>query len=145
GIFDAAGNFLSDADDEIALALAEGPEGGSLSGASAPVPAVGGIATFSDLQLDKVGGDYVLVATRDGLQEARSQSIEVVTSGPPVRLSFLAQPQSVAADEKLPPVRVEVLDAAGNRVRDLPQTVFLVLEAHPDGGSLGGDLQRETV
>lgn len=141
-ILDAAGNFVPDAVDEVALTLGQNPGGATLDGAPAPVAAVGGVATFSGLSLDKAGQGFTLIAS-GSMGTVESQTIDVV-AGAFAKLAFLTQPQSATADDVLAPVKVELLDAAGNRVRNVPQTVALALET-VDGSTLRGDLLRETV
>ncbi|MDH4352218.1 MAG: Ig-like domain repeat protein, partial [Gemmatimonadota bacterium] len=70
---DAAGNTLPGATDQIALVLSNDPTGGvvTLSGA-APTNAVNGIATFTNIRLDKAAAGYALAAFGSGLVSATS-------------------------------------------------------------------------
>ncbi len=61
---------------ETALALGAGPAGGRLSG-TLTRPAVNGIATFTDLRIDKPGAGYTLRATTPGLPAATSAAFTV--------------------------------------------------------------------
>ncbi len=63
-IQDASGNLDTAASRNISIALGNDPSGATLGGTTT-VAAVNGIATFSDLQIDKAGDGYTLVATSD--------------------------------------------------------------------------------
>jgi len=73
---DDAGNTVAGFGDTIRLALGNNPGGGTLSGTKA-VKAVGGVATFSNLSIDKVGNGYTLVATATGLTGATSTAFDI--------------------------------------------------------------------
>ena len=61
-IQDGLGNVVTSASDEVTVTTGTNRSGGTLSGTTV-VNAVSGIATFSDLSIDRVGGGYTLVAT----------------------------------------------------------------------------------
>ena len=61
-IQDALGGAVGDATDAVTLAMGANLSGGTLSGMTT-VNAVGGVATFSDLSIDKRGVGYTLVAS----------------------------------------------------------------------------------
>ncbi|HKO16855.1 MAG TPA: hypothetical protein VJU87_11500 [Gemmatimonadaceae bacterium] len=102
-----------------------------LSGAQSS-QAADGVATFSDLSVDKAGTAYRLVATAVGLDSAMSQPFSVVV-GPAARLRFDAAIGSQLAGNPMPPVSVSVTDAGGNlvtaatasiRLSDSPGTLY---------------------
>ncbi|HXR22088.1 MAG TPA: hypothetical protein VN786_05995, partial [Acidimicrobiales bacterium] len=68
---DAAGTTAPTATNSVTLAIGANPGGATLSGTTA-VAAVGGIATFSTLSLDKTGTGYTLVVSAAGLTGATS-------------------------------------------------------------------------
>jgi len=70
-IQNAAGSTLTYATNTVTIAIQNNPEGATLSG-TLSVAAVAGVATFSDLSLDKAGDDYTLVATIPGLSKVSS-------------------------------------------------------------------------
>jgi len=80
---DATGNVVTSATPSIGLAFATNPDGGSLAGTTT-VPAVAGVATFSDLAVD-LPGAYALRASSDGVVAATS--ITLLRSGGPRRYS----------------------------------------------------------
>ena len=66
---DKYGNSATTYSGDIALAVASNPGGSTLAG-SITVPAVNGVATFSNLSLENPGNGYTLVASGNGLTSA---------------------------------------------------------------------------
>src|SRR2546422_9808353 len=83
-IQDAFANTGTNAPDAVTLTLATNPGSGTLAGTKT-VNAVGGIATFSALSIDKAGTGYVLAATSTTLAGATSTAFDVT-----VPLTFTA-------------------------------------------------------
>ena len=111
----------------VTLTLGNNPRGGILSG-TVNVAAVNGVATFSDLRLDKSGTDYTLVAEATGLSRATSSPFRVTYA--PAKLVFEVQPSSTGPGEPIsPPVQVAVLDVEGNTVESASMGVTLWLRA----------------
>lgn len=73
---DANGNVVSTASDAVTLALGANPGGATLSG-TVTVTAVNGIASFSDLAIDKGGSGYTLTAMAGALPSATSAAFDV--------------------------------------------------------------------
>ncbi len=89
------------------------------------------------------GGPVTILATSEGRS---GSSVITVTPGSAARLGFVVQPTSVVAGAAIaPPVQVEVLDAAGNRVPGSNASVTMALGATPGGGTLGGTLTANAV
>lgn len=61
-LLDAKGNLVTTATDLVTISLQNNPSGATLSGTLA-VKAVGGVATFNDLKLNKAGSGYTLRAS----------------------------------------------------------------------------------
>jgi hypothetical protein len=78
-VLDQNGAVLSTASTAVTLALGANPGGATLGG-STSASAVGGIATFSGIVLDKVGTGYTLVATATGLTSATSAPFAITLS-----------------------------------------------------------------
>lgn len=79
-IQDASGNLVSSDTRNVTLAIGTNPGGGILSG-TATVAAVGGIATFSNLSIDKAGTGYTLGATSvPSLTGATSSAFNITAS-----------------------------------------------------------------
>jgi hypothetical protein len=114
-IQDAAGNTVTSAMNAVTLAIGANPGGGTLSG-TVTVSAVNGIATFSDLSIDKPGSGYTLAAAADGLTGATSPTFDIVP-GNANRLVFLVGPTDRVVGEPFSPdLQVQVQDAGGNPV-----------------------------
>jgi len=140
---DAAGNVVPGATNAVTVALTGGVPGAVLSGALTQA-AVGGIATFGGLSVDKQGNSYALSATAAALSSATSSSFSVV-AGPPARLAFGQQPTD--ADDHVairPPVTVGILDSQGN-LTNSTATVTMSLASNPAGGTLLGATSSAAV
>ena len=136
---DANGNVLAGATGQVTLSLMGGAAGAALGG-SIQVNAVGGVATFAGLTVDKVGTGYTLVATAAGYAGATSNTFSI-TAGSPSRLAFTVQPGNATAGASLSPaVQVSVLDAGGNTVAGDSRAISLSFGNNPGGGTLSGVL-----
>ena len=134
---DAFGNLATSFAGSVSIALASNPGGGTLSGTS-PVAAVGGVATFFDLSINKAGTGYTLVATAGGAGPVTSTPFDI-TVGAATQLAFTAQPSNAIAGVAISPaVHVTALDPAGNPVPSFTGTVTVAFGNNPGGGTLGG-------
>ncbi len=141
---DAYGNVVANANRSVALALGSNAAGGTLSGTRTR-PAAGGIATFGDLSIDRVGAGYTLRATATGLTSATSVPFHV-TVGPASRLSFKAQPRGARAGATLTPaITVAVQDAGGNTLSTATDRVVMGIDNNPSGGTLRGATAKNAV
>lgn len=102
-----------------------------------------GLATFSGLSMDLVGGDKSLRAVSAGLPDLVS-NIFVISVGPAVKLSFNAQPGGGMAAQVwgAQPV-VQVLDAGNNLVSD--STALVSLSISTGTGALSGTSSLSAV
>jgi subtilisin family serine protease len=73
---DASGTLITDSPASITLAIGTNPASGTLSG-TLSVLSVNGLATFSNLSIDKAGTSYTLSATSSGLADATSTTFNV--------------------------------------------------------------------
>jgi len=76
-IEDAFGNLVASATDVVVMTLANDPNGTSVLTYTAPVSALGGIATFSDLAIDLTGNGFTLQAASGSLTSATSTAFNV--------------------------------------------------------------------
>ena len=121
----------------VTLALADNPERATLTGTLSRTTA-NGVATFDDLCLDKPGTGYAVFARTDGLPPVTSSAFNVVV-GPPARLAFVVHPSPATAGRPItPPVKVAVLDAAGNLVPRSGARVGMAIGTNPKGATLSG-------
>lgn len=141
GILDHNGRIVTTDTRAVTIALAN-PAGAILSGTTT-VNAVNGVATFTDLSVDRAG-EFTFVASADGLIGAESNAFDI-TAGGPGQISFLVGPpplptgttfdssNSVAKNTNFAnPIQVEVRDAQGNLVQNAV-TVNIVVGADGTG------------
>ncbi len=132
---DGAGNIVTSSTADITLSIGNNPAGGTLSGTTT-VTAVAGVATFSNLSIDKVGNGYTLVAAGGGLPQVTSAPFDIA-SGTSNRLVFTAQPTSqVVGGTLTPPVQVTVQDVAGNPVTSANNQITLVIGENVGGSTI---------
>ncbi|MFE8599136.1 S8 family serine peptidase [Archangium violaceum] len=142
-LLDAAGNPATQATQAVTLSVASNPSGGLLSGTLTVNP-VAGVATFSDLSLDKVGSGYTLAASATGLTSATSSTFQI-TADAASKLAFLTPPSDgVAGATFTPGVRVALLDKFDNPT-SATSTVTASLGSNPSGGALSGTLSVNAV
>jgi hypothetical protein len=121
---DAAGNTVVSATDAVTLAIGTNPGGGTLSG-TLTVNAVNGVATFSNLSIDKTGNGYTLAASAAGLTGITSPAFDILT-GNANRLVFIQGPTGrVVGQPFSPALKVQVQDAGGNPVLLASGTITL--------------------
>jgi hypothetical protein len=138
-VTDAGGNVVLTSSASIAMAIGTNPGGGTLTGTT-PVNAVNGVATFSNLSINKTGTGYTLSATSSGLATATSGAFNI-TPGAPTQLVFTTQPSasSVAATAFAAQPVVKVEDANGNVVTTgtgSTDSIALAIGTNPGGGTL---------
>lgn len=87
-IRDAGGNRVTTASNSITLTLLANPGGSTLSGAN-PKSAVNGVATFSNLSLNKAGTGYTMRGAAGALTQDTSATFDVSADGVSASLSSL--------------------------------------------------------
>jgi len=134
-IQDANGN-LTNSTASVSIAIANNPSSGSLSGTT-PVNAANGVATFSDLSINKGGTGYTLQASSNGLTSATSGGFNITPAGAS-KLVFGVQPSNATAGATISPaVTVQVQDQFGNLTTSTAAVGIAIL-ANPGGGTLSG-------
>src|SRR5439155_5820692 len=119
----------------VAMALGANPGGGTLSGTT-PVAAVGGVATFTDLIINKTGTGYTLTASASGFTAVISSAFDII-AGTATQLAFTVQPSNTMAGAVITPaVQVSVLDGAGNLVPGFTGNMTVALGNNPGGSTL---------
>src|SRR5207244_2379039 len=112
---DAFSNTVLSSTASVRVAIGTNPGGGALSGTTT-VPAVAGVATFSNLSIDKVGTGYSLTAASAPLTGAGSTAFNISPAAA-AKLAFTVQPASAVAGQAISPsVQVTVQDAFNNTV-----------------------------
>ncbi len=134
---DAGGNTVTSSTASVTMAIGTNPGGGTLSGTLA-VAASGGVATFSNLSINKVGTGYTLVGASTGLTSATSTPFNI-TVGAAAKLAFTTQPTAVVAGVSISPaVAATVQDANGNTVTSSSASVTVAIGTNPGSGTLSG-------
>src|SRR5207237_971010 len=111
--------------------------GGTLSGTTT-VAAVSGVATFSNLSIDKAGTGYTLTAASGALTGATSSAF-TISPAAASRLAFTVQPTSTTAGTAISPaVQVAVQDAFGNTVTSSTANIPVPRASNLGGGTLAG-------
>jgi hypothetical protein len=135
---DTFNNRVTNATNSIALSILIPPSPSGATVTGTPQSAVGGIATFSNLQLDKTGTGYALLASTAGLTPDTSSAFNI-TAGGATKLGFFTQPSNTTGGTTFSsPVQVEVQDASGNRVTTASNSITLAIGTNPNSGNLAG-------
>jgi hypothetical protein len=141
-VLDASGNAFT-GPMTVTLALAS-PNGATLSGTTS-VAATNGIATFSDLRIEKAGTGYVLDASAGSLPAATSNGFDV-SAGAATKLRFVGQPGPGTAGKPISPaVTVEIADQYDNRVTSATSSVTIAMNSGDSGGYLTGTATADAV
>jgi hypothetical protein len=133
---DTDGNTVPTFNGPIALALGANPGAATLGGAVTAVAAAG-VATFSNLTIDRVAVGYTIVASSGTLTAATTAPI-TVQAGAASRLTFTTGPASVTAGQTLPPVVLTATDQGGNLANGFSGAISLALGNNTTGAALGG-------
>ncbi|MBK8915942.1 MAG: hypothetical protein IPM64_15340 [Phycisphaerales bacterium] len=141
---DALGNRNLTVSGTVTIAIQNNPGGGTLDGATI-AEAVNGLATFSGLSINAVGGGYTLRATSAGVSDALSAPFDI-TSGIPSAVRFGQQPTTAGYDTPIsPPITVRVVDSGGSTVVGSATPITLELSTNPTNAVLTGTLTRIPV
>src|SRR5438132_1064278 len=134
---DAGGNVVTGSTASVTVAIGTNPSSGTLSG-TATVSAVSGVATLSNLSIDKAGTGYTLTASSTGLTGATSTAFNI-TVGAATKLAFGTQPSNTAAAASISPaVTLQVQDAGGNLVTTSTASITVAIGTNPGSGTLSG-------
>jgi hypothetical protein len=112
-IEDASGHAVTSFAGPVTVRLGANPSGGTLMG-DTTATAAQGVASFSNLRIDKAASGYTLRAVSGSLPSATTSAF-TVTPGAATRLLFSVQPSSTMLDGIIrPPVQVTAYDGQGN-------------------------------
>ena len=137
-IQDRSGNLVTSATDVVRLTVDSNASGGSLAG-TASVPAVNGVATFSNVRIVTAGRGYTLKAASTGLAAETSAQFAIAAAAAS-RRAFTVQPsQTVQSAAITPPVQVAAQDSFGNLATEFQDSVTVALPANPPIASLSGN------
>ena len=134
-IQDVHGNTVTSARTTVNLLLAGNATGGMLSGTKS-VTAVNGVATFSDLSIDKQGDGYAITASSVDLPSVTSAAFTITG---PTKLAFTVQPSATTAGLAITPtITVAIQDALGHTVPNATNAVTISFGSNPTGATLRG-------
>lgn len=129
---DGHGGVITGYNHEISLTLRDGTAGAQLTG-TRTVQAVRGVATFSDIAVDRAGTGFRLSAHADGVPENSSDRFDVA---PRPRLVFTSAPSTYRIDLPLAPaVQVTAEDSTGATVTNFNDAVSLAIDSVSLSGS----------
>jgi len=132
-----SGDLAPDATNVVTLAIATNAGGGTMTG-TLSVPAVNGIATFTNLRIDKAGAGYTLKAEATGPLGATSNPF-TIAAGRATRLAFTVQPSNATGDSTITPsVQVAAQDSFGNLATGFEDSVAVALDGNRPPWALSG-------
>lgn len=135
--YNAIGAVASGFVGTIALVMGTNATGATLGG-TVSQPAVSGVATFNDLQLNRSGSGFTLAAASSGLRGVVSSSFDITTT-----LVFTVQPADSVAGQLMNPAEVTARDSAS--VTDTNYTGNVTISIYSGSGTLTGTLTVPAV
>ncbi|HWB53064.1 MAG TPA: right-handed parallel beta-helix repeat-containing protein [Tepidisphaeraceae bacterium] len=140
-ITDDNGNVITTDNSDVTVSIGSGPSGASVGG-TLTVTAVDGVATFSDLTLNRAG-DNTLAFADGSLAGTTSNTIATTYAGP--QLVFDSEPTTTTAGAKFGPVTVETDDASGTLVTgDKPKITLTLSSGDKIYGSTKATVNKNT-
>ncbi len=133
---DAEGDVVAGFTGAATVALLANPGSSTLAG-TLTASATAGVATFSGLSLNKVGGGYTLAVSSNGLTAATSSAISV-TPGAAAQLVIATQPPASVTAGSGFGLTLVAEDAEGNMATGFAGSVTAALLANPGSSTLGG-------
>jgi hypothetical protein len=147
---DGFGNVTPTFTGPVQLVLQGGPVDAVLSGTT-QINAVAGVATFSNLSVNRAATNYTLAASSGTLTPATSAAFTVAAAAAN-GLGFVVPPDSIQEGDGFSPiVQVQVQDQFGNRIVTVAATLITItLRSSTDGNppsaaTLGGDGTQNTA
>jgi len=132
---DEYGNVDTSFQGNVTLALADNPGGATLGG-TLTVPAVNGVANFSNVILDRTGSGYILQASSAGLTDTLTDPIQVAPPGTAAWLVITKPPPANMAAGAGFGLVVKAEDAAGHVDRSFNGMVTVFIGGANPGGKL---------
>src|SRR5439155_1193731 len=133
---DGLGNTVTGFTGNVTVAIATNPGGGTLAG-TATVAATAGVATFSNLSINKTGTGYTLGASSGGLT-GTSAGFNIASGGA-TQLVFAQQPSTTTAGAAITPaVQITAQDGNGNTATAFTGNITEAIGTNPSSGTLSG-------
>ncbi|HEY6108659.1 MAG TPA: hypothetical protein VIV56_07130, partial [Gemmatimonadales bacterium] len=134
---DAADNTVTTFAGNVTVAIGTNAGGGTLSGTLTQA-ATAGVATFTDLSIDKAGVGYTLAAS-SGIVTPVLSSAFTINPAAAAKLSFTGQPSLTAAGSAITPaVKVTALDQFDNVATSFAGNVTVAIGTNANAGTLSG-------
>ncbi len=133
-----SGNVDTSFNGTVAVALTNNPGGATLGG-TLTATAQNGVASFSDLTLDKVGVGYTLFVSTSSVGGATTDAFDV-TPAAATQLILTSQPPSDVVAGSPFGLTVAAEDPYGNVDTNFVGSMTVGLKANPSGATLGGTL-----
>ena len=141
---DNFGNTVTSSSASITIAIGTNPGGGSLSG-TLTMNATSGVASFSNLSVNKSGAGYTLTASATGLTGAMSGGFNIA-AGAAAKLAYTTAPgNSTAGNTIAGPPTVTVQDSFGNTVTSSIASITVAIGMNPGSGTLSGTTTKNAV
>ncbi len=140
-VTDETGTTITSATNPITIGLNANPTGAILGGTLTATPS-NGVATFTNLTLDRMGAGLTVRAVSSALS---GESTAFAVQGGPAALAFKNQPRTVELGTTIPrqpPITVEVHDAFGRAVVGASVTVTIAVSG---GATLSGTTTLATT
>jgi len=139
---DSLGGLVADSRALVTLALVNPPAGAILKG-STSVNAVGGVATFSGLYIEKADSQYRLVATASAVVPDTTSPFLVAPG--PVDHVTIGVPDSVLNGSPISPLSVSLFDRFGNFAYNATDSITLDVDSAQWNGHLVGQVSAVPV
>jgi hypothetical protein len=142
--YDANLNVVTGYSANITVAIGMNPGSGTLSG-TATVAASSGVATFSNLSINKAGTGYTLTASSGALTGDTSSAFNI-SAGAAAKVAFTVQPANAFVNNPISPaVQVTAQDAQDNMVTGYSGNITVAIGTNPAGGVLSGTVTVAAV
>ena len=136
---DAQGNVVTGFSGNVTATLASNP-GGSVLGGTTTVAVSNGVATFSNLVLNRIGSGYALQLSSSGFSSQTTSSIPGRARQLWLELAILGEPPTVVTAGNSFALTVIGEDSAGNVVSNFNGNITVALLGSVPGATLGGTL-----
>jgi hypothetical protein len=136
---DAGGNLDTSYTGTVTIAINTNPGGGALSGTLAKA-AVAGVATFSDLSINKFGVGYDFIAT-GSLTSTTSNTFNITAT----TFDFGTEPGNTVENATMASFTVRAEDPFGTLDTTYVGSITIAIDANPGSGTLSGTLTRAAV
>ena len=137
------GALMTGFNGSVTIALLSDPTDGVLLG-TLTVQASGGVATFSNLELDHAASGYTIKATGTGLAATTTNSFDITPAAASQLLVTAQPPSSVTAGSTFG-LAVTAEDQYGHIANGFTGSVTIALKNNPGSGSLLGTLSENAT